>query len=948
MASSCNNNRPQHEDDDQHPQWLRLHRFFASGRRSRMQYFHNNSLLVMFVAFALLIFHHPVAPEELTDNTDTTTEEYVVLSTTIPPLSTPHFINSPHFDENEDSNVESRNLTNIVKTHTTENLPLVNVENLNTPSIHTTVHNLNEAESRTLYEDHVSTSDKPIDMEQPDVNNEIFSTMVEVNPVVQAPHVNSEQSAKEAESTENLEESIRNSVKTEMEKGLEPSPVLEILKDISEPEIRETLKEDLIEPTLNQNDISPKLDADDDQNENITHKDDETKHKSEDDEKVKDPSQNEAQVPPEVADDVEYESDAADEIRGEVTEITEDLHLGNGETMMENNRGARNLDKEDIHESKQGSGESSASSSESNSSDFSHQAKPEVGIENRSALSEEEHTSNQLEIEETSNPSIVDNQEPRDEEENENESDIGDINIGNGKRNEEVNRGARNLENEQTPEESSASSSESNSSDSSNEAQARVEHENVSELTDEQNANSNILADQESKSKETEVDLTIPETSEEVHESATTHATDIAILDENEAENNEYKQSAEEDEALSVVLDESLASTVPNNEDDTLLTAEQKEQKTSLDIIAEEETTSIPEETEHVVIKKVLDENEIYAEVPETTVLPREHDVDQQQPGIIIEVPNPTIIEETMPIASANEVQEDNPKVSPHNEINLSENIPKTISEDSNENQEGKSVNENQSEEQSNENVQSNMETVTSENPSNADQMSQASDDVDVDSEEEYKKDTSDENENDSAEENDDDAHKNQIPSSSTESLPIINPETTTYLNEQYSKELNFLSTTESLSQNREEYDISKTLKGSRSVNTALMDDDTVATMFDSYPPQDAGQTFNGNLADESAGIGKALPVSNSNSSNKSTAIIILSSGIAVLFIVISVTIFLISFQRQHGTLDIEMQERSCGKDNLDEEDAETFAKLLEVELPPSVAIALEETEECL
>uniref|UniRef100_A0A1B0G8S9 Uncharacterized protein n=1 Tax=Glossina morsitans morsitans TaxID=37546 RepID=A0A1B0G8S9_GLOMM len=139
----------------------------------------------------------------------------------------------------------------------------------------------------------------------------------------------------------------------------------------------------------------------------------------------------------------------------------------------------------------------------------------------------------------------------------------------------------------------------------------------------------------------------------------------------------------------------------------------------------------------------------------------------------------------------------------------------------------------------------------------------------------------------------------------------------------------------------------SRTAKGSRSINTAI--NQRTATLFETYPPHDAGQTFNNNLAAEtSSGIGKALPVSINDGTSRSTVIIILSSGTAFLFIIVSVTIFLISFQRQHGTLDIEMQERNCGKDNLDEEDAETFTKLLEIELPSQVAVALEETEECL
>ncbi|XP_046806480.1 probable serine/threonine-protein kinase clkA isoform X2 [Lucilia cuprina] len=102
---------------------------------------------------------------------------------------------------------------------------------------------------------------------------------------------------------------------------------------------------------------------------------------------------------------------------------------------------------------------------------------------------------------------------------------------------------------------------------------------------------------------------------------------------------------------------------------------------------------------------------------------------------------------------------------------------------------------------------------------------------------------------------------------------------------------------------------------------TPLLADDIAATLFEAYPPQDVGQTFNDNLADESVGFGKALPISITEGFNRSTIII---------------------------AMNIEMQERNCGKDDLDDEDAQTFAKLLEVELPPSVAVALDECEECL
>ncbi|KAL7726961.1 hypothetical protein ACLKA6_012191 [Drosophila palustris] len=118
--------------------------------------------------------------------------------------------------------------------------------------------------------------------------------------------------------------------------------------------------------------------------------------------------------------------------------------------------------------------------------------------------------------------------------------------------------------------------------------------------------------------------------------------------------------------------------------------------------------------------------------------------------------------------------------------------------------------------------------------------------------------------------------------------------------------------------------------------------EDSTATPLVSYPPHNAGQTFDSNLADErSAYLSLA-------SSGRSTLIIALCSGTAVIFIVISLVIFVLSFQRQHGTLDIEMQEQRLGKDNLDEEDAQL--KLLDVDLSTPVIIAMgnEETDECL
>ncbi|BFF90821.1 retinitis pigmentosa 1-like 1 protein [Drosophila madeirensis] len=118
--------------------------------------------------------------------------------------------------------------------------------------------------------------------------------------------------------------------------------------------------------------------------------------------------------------------------------------------------------------------------------------------------------------------------------------------------------------------------------------------------------------------------------------------------------------------------------------------------------------------------------------------------------------------------------------------------------------------------------------------------------------------------------------------------------------------------------------------------------DDSTATPLVSYPPHDADQTFDSNSADE-----HSAPLSRP-SSYRSTMIIALCSGTAVIFIITSLVIFVVSFQRQHGTLDIEMQEQRLGKDSLDEEDAQM--KLLDVDLSPPVIVSMgsEETDECL
>lgn len=124
--------------------------------------------------------------------------------------------------------------------------------------------------------------------------------------------------------------------------------------------------------------------------------------------------------------------------------------------------------------------------------------------------------------------------------------------------------------------------------------------------------------------------------------------------------------------------------------------------------------------------------------------------------------------------------------------------------------------------------------------------------------------------------------------------------------------------------------------------------EDAAATLIEGYSPQNVEQTFNDHLADELSDIRTTLAVPFIDRYNRSTVIIIFCAGTAFLFILILVTIFLITFQRQNGTLNIEMHERNCGKDNLDEEDAQTFAMLLEIELSQSATVALDETDECL
>ncbi|XP_055923629.1 dentin sialophosphoprotein isoform X2 [Eupeodes corollae] len=100
--------------------------------------------------------------------------------------------------------------------------------------------------------------------------------------------------------------------------------------------------------------------------------------------------------------------------------------------------------------------------------------------------------------------------------------------------------------------------------------------------------------------------------------------------------------------------------------------------------------------------------------------------------------------------------------------------------------------------------------------------------------------------------------------------------------------------------------------------------------------PASIGRSLNEIVAE---GLGKPLPTrsvgdepssSSYSSEDKTTTVLVLCAAAGGIFIAFSLAIYLISFQRQHGTLDIEMQEQRCGKDNLDDDDdSETRVSLL-------------------
>ncbi|XP_055853585.1 uncharacterized protein LOC129917212 [Episyrphus balteatus] len=113
------------------------------------------------------------------------------------------------------------------------------------------------------------------------------------------------------------------------------------------------------------------------------------------------------------------------------------------------------------------------------------------------------------------------------------------------------------------------------------------------------------------------------------------------------------------------------------------------------------------------------------------------------------------------------------------------------------------------------------------------------------------------------------------------------------------------------------------------SSSSSVISDEVIA-------PASVGRSLNEIVAE---GLGKPLPTrsvgdepssSSYSSEDKTTTVLVLCAAAGGIFIAFSFAIYLISFQRQHGTLDIEMQEQQCGKDNLDEdEDSETRVSLL-------------------
>lgn len=524
--------------------------------------------------------------------------------------------------------------------------------------------------------------------------------------------------------------------------------------------------------------------------------------------------------------------------------------------------------------------------------------------------------------------------------------------------------------------------------------------------------------------------LQIAENSSEIKMDKTTHIADMVELEHLE----EKKSNLEENDSLSVVLEESLTSSLPEPDEQQNLLNLEREEAASVQQELEEATTLTTEQTEHIVIKKVLDMRDILEMQPgiAETTLPLE---EKEENGNYANPVEPNDLEFVTGKIKAQESVEENSQEEVKKYVNEVEwgsgvgedsynkfaswpeeadsfnkknhkNIKdfEDLSDSSQNNLESNSddqshvlstekieihksnetdnqiliwptneaLNSNEKE-ASEEVINGRTEEVTAippeyeENEKEQETLTESQIYLKSEEPESLSQDTSSQLEQDNEKANSlQDEHLRvqddfNIKQEGDEKDSFWLP-TTEYLSPQSTENVLInahmavtplgidLFTHDIRSTTENSLDIeysSRTAKGSRSINTAI--NQRTATLFETYPPHDAGQTFNNNLAAEtSSGIGKALPVSINDGTSRSTVIIILSSGTAFLFIIVSVTIFLISFQRQHGTLDIEMQERNCGKDNLDEEDAETFTKLLEIELPSQVAVALEETEECL
>lgn len=531
-----------------------------------------------------------------------------------------------------------------------------------------------------------------------------------------------------------------------------------------------------------------------------------------------------------------------------------------------------------------------------------------------------------------------------------------------------------NLKNEET----SSSSSESNSLDNSEENLREKENVLASESASSENSedffedNVNDITDKKSVENFGESSPKDVVTSHELHSLNISELTDIAMFSKNESDTFETKDDAvilnerysatllktadtdlvdnlhsrdiatfnidenlateKTEDSLSVVLNETLSPNSLNPEYENLFSIEEK-QNISLNVMTDaeiEESTEVPEEFKHVVIKKVLDVQEIYDDSFDTTIIPFTHNNELKSKDIAEELNVKQIIHDDLEYknkglgSTERDIRRDEKAISLKGKNDATQkdlNSEEFIEHQSNAKQ---------------------IKRVLPKCGENTD--------------------------SDTCGENAEDVKYEEAPYEIL--IPEALPPTTESIDKDTTEPLNYFHIASTTGSNLDagvklnsefhivdsislkDMDHAKTVKGSRSVSRDNLlshhEIDSAATLFEAYPPQDAGQTINDNLADEYAGIGKALPVSTKDGPNRSTIIIILSSGTAFLFIVVSVTIFLISFQRQHGTLDIEMQERSCGKDDLDEEDAETFAMLLEVELPPQVAIALDETEECL